>query len=133
MALLLSPQTYSGLATIVLFLHALFIAAVAFGFLFTRARPVLRWFHIVALCWAILVEVLPWNCPLTYLENMLEVRAGVAPYQGGFLLHYLDKLVYPDVSSTLLAIVAVVVCGANFAFYGWQLWASRRNAADILK
>jgi hypothetical protein len=29
---------------------------------------------------------------LTLLENWLESRAGFEPYQGGFLLHYLDAL-----------------------------------------
>jgi hypothetical protein len=44
-------------------------------------------------------ELLPWPCPLTDLENWFEGKAGVQPYQGGFLLHYLDKLVYPDISA----------------------------------
>jgi len=30
---------------------------------------------------------------LTLLENWLEGKAGIQPYEGGFLLHYLDKLV----------------------------------------
>jgi hypothetical protein len=38
------------------------------------------------------------------LENWLEAKAGVEPYQGGLLLHSLDKLVYPDVSATVLPI-----------------------------
>ena len=126
-ALLFPSSAYLAFAIIVLLLHALFIAWVALGFLLTRSRPILQWFHIVSLCWAILVEVLPWTCPLTYLENWLEGRAGVEPYQGGFLLHYLDKMVYPDIRYTLLALLAVLVCGANFAFYGWQLWITHRK------
>src|ERR1700741_1691350 len=92
----------SALATAVLFLHALFILWVVFGALLTRSRPVLRWLHIASLVWGILTEVLPWPCPLTLLENWLEARVGVEPYQGGFLLHYLDKLVYPDISANVL-------------------------------
>jgi hypothetical protein len=49
----------------------------------------------------------------------------VEPYQGGLLLHYLDKLVYPDVSSTMLTIAAVIVCALNLAFYGRQIWIAR--------
>ncbi len=41
-----------------------------------------------SLVWGILTELLPWPCPLTLLENWLEARAGVEPYEGGFLLHY---------------------------------------------
>jgi hypothetical protein len=84
-----APNLYSALATAVLFLHALFIVWVVFGALLTRSRPILRWLHIVSLVWGILTEVTPWPCPLTLLENWLEQKAGVEPYQGGFLLHYL--------------------------------------------
>jgi hypothetical protein len=117
---------YSELATAVLFLHALFILWVVFGALLTRPRPVLRWLHIASLLWGILTEVLPWPCPLTLLENWFEGRAGIEPYQGGFLLHYLDKLVYPDISAKMLTIAGVSVCVANLAFYARQMWINRR-------
>ena len=55
-------------------------------------------------------------CPLTLLENWLEGKAGVLPYQGGFLLHYLDKLVCPDISATALTVAGVIVCGMKLAF-----------------
>src|SRR5438128_11069420 len=77
---------YSILAVSVLFLHALFILWVVFGALLTRSCPILRWLHIGSLIWGILTELLPWPCPLTVLENWLEGKAGVEPYQGGFLL-----------------------------------------------
>ena len=70
--------------------------------------------------------MLPWPCPLTLLENWLEGRAGIEPYQGGFLLHYLDKLVYPDISANVLTIAGVIVCVANLAFYARQVWISWR-------
>jgi|SRR5579863_3145098 len=117
---------YSALATAVLFLHALFILWVIFGALLTRSRPILRGLHIASLVWGILTEVPPWPCPLTLLENWLEGRAGVEPYQGGFLLHYLGRLVYPDISANVLTIAGVVVCVANLAFYARQVWISRR-------
>ena len=117
----------SALAVLVLFLHALFILWVVFGALLTRSRPILRWLHIASLVWGILTEVLPWPCPLTLLENWLEVKAGVQPYEGGFLLHYLDKLVYPDISATILTVSGVIVCVLNFAFYGRQIWIARHR------
>jgi len=118
--------SYSALATAVLFLHALFILWVIFGALLTRSRPILRWLHIASLIWGILTEVLPWPCPLTLLENWLEGRAGIEPYQGGFLLHYLDKLVYPDISANVLTIAGVVVCLSNLALYVRQMRVSHR-------
>ncbi len=122
----IASNIYSALAISVLFLHALFILWVVFGALLTRSRPILRWLHIASLIWGILTEVLPWPCPLTLLENGLEGKAGVEPAQGGFLLHYLDRLVYPDISSAVLTIAAVIVCGVNLAFYGWQAWIAGR-------
>ena len=102
-----------------------FILWVVFGALLTRSRPILRWLHVGSLVWGILTELLPWPSPLTLLENRLEGKAGVEPYQGGFLLHYLDKLVYPDISSTLLTIAGVIVCVLNLGFYGRQIWSAR--------
>ena len=119
------PSIYSGLAVFGLFLHALFIVWAVFGALVTRSRPILRWLHVASLIWGILTGLLPWPCPLTLLENWLEARAGVEPYQGGFLLHYLDKLVYPDISATVLTVAGVLVCVLNLAIYGRRLWIAR--------
>ena len=123
-----TPNLYSTLATAVLFLHALFIVWVVFGALVTRSHPILRWPHIGSLIWGILTELLPWPCPLTLLENRLEQKGGVAPYQGGFLLHYLDKLVYPDISATVLTVAGVLVCAFNLAFYGRRAWRVRPHS-----
>ncbi len=122
--MLLASNIYSALAVAVLFLHALFIVWVVFGAFLTRSRPVLRWLHVASLVWGILTELLPWPCPLTLLENWLEGTAGVEPYQGGFLLHYLDKLVYPDISAMVLTVAGVLVCALNLALYGRQMWIS---------
>jgi Protein of Unknown function (DUF2784) len=116
---------YSVLAVCVLLLHALFIVWVSFGALVTRSRPVLRWLHIASVVWGILMELLPWPCPLTLFENWLEAKAGVEPYQGGFLLHYLDKLVYPNISTRVLTAAGVLVCFLNLAVYGWRFWTTR--------
>jgi hypothetical protein len=124
----LAPSgVYSALAVFVLFLHALFIVWVVFGAFVTRSRPILRWLHIASLVWGIFTELLPWPCPLTVLENWLEAKAGVQLYQGGFLLHYLDMLVYPDISATVLTIAGVLVCVLNLALYGRQMWIARNR------
>lgn len=122
---ILTNNVYTWFAVGVLFFHALFIFWVAFGALLTRSRPVLRWFHIASLVWGILTELLPWPCPLTVLENWLESRAGIQPYRGGFLLRYLDALVYPNISGTILTIAGVVVCVLNLAIYGRRFWTAR--------
>lgn len=123
----LANGLYSVLATLVLVVHGLFIVWVVFGAWVARSRPFLRGLHVVSLIWGILTEVLPWPCPLTLLEDALERRAGIEPAQGGFLLRYLDKLIYPDVPATALVIAAVIVCLLNLAFYARLLWGRSKH------
>lgn len=108
-------------AIFILILHLGFIAWIAFGAAITRRRPLLTTLHILSFIWALLVEIFPWSCPLTLAENWLELRAGTAPYQGGFVLHYLDALVYPNVPPMLLSVAAALVVAVNILIYG-QRW-----------
>ena len=120
---------FSLLATLTLFLHGVFIIWVIFGALVARSRPFLRALHIASLVWGVLTEVLPWPCSLTLAENWLQQKAGTQPYQGGFLLHYLDKLVYPDVPAKILTIAAVIICLLNLGFYARFMRSG--NRADV--
>ena len=121
------PSLYSALAIFVLLLHAMFILWIVFGAVLTSSRPVLRWLHIASLVWGVLTELLPWPCPLTLLENWLERKARVEPYQGGFLLHYLDKLVYPDMSAAVLTVAGSLICVLNLALYVRRFFIARRR------
>lgn len=106
-------MTYSVLAGVVLAIHLAWILWVIFGWLVSRNRPWLRWLHFASLIYGVFIEIAPWPCPLTLLEEHLESLAGIAPYRGPFLVHYLDALVYPDVPVGMLVLAAVAVCGAN--------------------
>jgi Protein of Unknown function (DUF2784) len=117
---------YGIMATVVLAIHLGFIVWVVFGWLVSRNRPTLRWLHLTSLIYAVVIEVAPWPCPLTLLEQYLESLAGVVPYRGPFLLHYLDALVYPDVPETVLISFAVAVCGVNLYLHARRL---RRRSA----
>jgi hypothetical protein len=119
---------YSVLAGVVLTLHLLFILWIAFGAIVTRRRAVLRWLHLGSLVWGILIDILPWTCPLTWAENWLETQAGIAPYQGGFLLHYLDALVYPDIPPGFLTGLGVAVCVVNLGIYAVRFHRRHRLA-----
>jgi hypothetical protein len=119
------------LAIAVLSFHLIWLALVMFGAFWTRGRPALTSLHILALLWGIVAEVSPWPCPLTLAENYFESRAGVTPYQGGFLLHYLDAIVYPNLPGWIVTIAGVAVCALNLGIYGWrfrQSIARRRHA-----
>jgi hypothetical protein len=127
MSLVPASSIYSRIAIFVLLAHVLFILWVIFGAFLTRTRPVLQWLHIGSLVWGMLTGVFCYVCPLTLLENWLEQRAGIEPYQGGFVLHYLDKLVYPDLPNWALTSAAAVVCTLNFTYYARQFWIGHRR------
>ncbi|HYL62013.1 MAG TPA: DUF2784 family protein [Candidatus Methylomirabilis sp.] len=106
------------LAEGVLFLHLLWCGWVLLGWTVTRCRPVLRALHIASLAYAIVIELVPWPpCPLTAAETWLEVRAGVEPAYGPFLLRVLDAVVYPNLPEWLVVGCAVLVCGAILSMY----------------
>jgi hypothetical protein len=98
------------LATAVIAIHLAWILWVIFGWVFTRRRPWLRGFHILSLVYGILVESFPFPCPLTLAEDWCDRRAGITPYRQTFLIHFLGRLVYPNVSQALITWTAVPVC-----------------------
>ena len=122
-------------AIAMLSIHLLWIGAVLFGALFTRGRPVWTGLHVVSLIWGILVEVLPWPCPLTLAEQHFEARAGMLAYQGSFLMHYLDRLIYPNLPWWLIGSVGASLCALNLGVYLWRLraWLRSRRAVRSVR
>ena len=105
-------------ADLILAVHLFWLALVIFGALWTRGRPVWSALHILALVWGILAEVGPWPCPLTLAEQYFQARIGASSYQGGFLLHYLDAIVYPNLPAWVVTSAGVAVCALNLGIYG---------------
>jgi hypothetical protein len=108
---------YLVLAVLVLALHLGWILWVMLGWLLTRGRPVLRWLHIGSLLYGIGIEVFLWPCPLTWAEQWLEQRAGRQAYRESFVVHYIEGLIYPDVSPRVLLWGAVTFCVAVLGIY----------------
>jgi hypothetical protein len=108
---------YRAMAASVLSLHAVYIAWVIFGAFFTRGRPRLAALHVVTRVYGVIIEIFGFWCPLTALEEWVEVRGNVPVYHGPFLLHYLDAVVYPDIPPNLLTAGAVAVCILNLGIY----------------
>jgi Protein of Unknown function (DUF2784) len=111
-----------ALADATLLAHLAFIAWVMFGALLTRARAWLAALHIVSVVYGIVAALGPWPCPLTLAENFFETRAGLLPYQGPFVLHYLDAIVYPNLPPTLVVTSGVLVCFSNLLVYGFRFY-----------
>ncbi len=119
----MAPGLYRAMAASVVSLHAAYIAWVIFGALFTRGRPRLAALHVATLVYGVIIEIFGFWCPLTALEEWLDVRGQVSAYRGPFLLHYLDAVVYPDVPPNLLIAGAVAVCILNLWIYARRLHA----------
>ena len=122
---------YEILAATFLALHLLWIVWVIAGVVVTRGRPALAAVHVASLLFGIMIETGPWPCPLTLAEQWAQEKAGITPYQEGFIIHYLEALVYPDVPQEWLTRGAVAVCLALLGVYGRRWWRWKRGRAAI--
>jgi len=113
-------MSYGIAAVLVLALHLAFVLFVAFGAVLVLRRPRLSWLHLPAAAWGFFVELTGRGCPLTLLENTLRMRAGLGGYEGGFLEHYLLRLLYPDgLTRDMQFFLAGAVVAVNLLLYGW--------------
>jgi len=111
-----------ALATAVILIHLAWIVLVLFGVAWTRGRPTWTVVHLVCLVWGIVVEVGPWRCPLTMLENYFEARGGEHAVQGNFILHWVQALIYPNAPYWLVTTAGVTACSITLAVYAWRAW-----------
>lgn len=117
------------LADLVLLLHLAFILFVVFGVLLVWWRPRWSWLHLPMALWGAIVNLLGWTCPLTPLEKQLREAAGGPGYEGGFIEHYLQPLIYPQGQSDIeLGVVLGVAALAWIGlWYGAVLWRTQRR------
>jgi asparagine N-glycosylation enzyme membrane subunit Stt3 len=83
------------LADTVLLIHFAFVFFAVFGGISVLYKRSLAWFHIPVVLWSSVINLGGWICPLTPLENYFRSQAGRAGYEGGFVQHYIESLVYP--------------------------------------
>lgn len=122
-----------ALADVVILIHLLWIALVLAGVLWTRGRPVWTVLHLACLAWGIIVEIGPWPCPLTLLEDYLARRGGEHAIEGNFILHGVRALIYPNAPYWLVTTAGVSACSIILAIYlhrAWLWWSKRHNNAD---
>jgi Protein of Unknown function (DUF2784) len=117
-----NPMWYSLLADAAVVLHLAFVLFVLFGGLLVLRWPRMRWLHLPAAAWGILVEYTGWFCPLTPIENWLRERAGQTGYHSDFIAHYLLPILYPDgLTDNIQVVLGTVALLVNLGLYGW-LW-----------
>ncbi len=106
-------------------LHFAFIVFVLLGGLLVAWRRAFALLHLPALAWGLYTESTSTVCPLTPLENAFRHAAGEAGYPGGFVEHYLVRVIYPPglTPGIQLGIAAFLVV-LNVAVYAWA-WRRR--------
>ena len=114
-------------ADLVLLAHAVFVAFAVFGGILVYLDRSWAWLHIPVVLWSSLVNLASWTCPLTPLERTLRERAGRSAYSGGFVEHYVGRVVYPrgmPRQMELIAGVSIIVW--NALVYAWLLLLGTR-------
>ena len=109
---------YRLLADFVVLLHFLWIVFLFLGAIWGRKNGILKIFHLAGLCFALVTQIFGWCCPLTYLEVWLRSKHDPRwLYAGSFIIHYVEKIVYLELSRTLVAVGTVILVGFNVWLY----------------
>ena len=108
------------LADLVVALHFAFVLFVLFGGMLVLWRRRMMWLHIPAALWGVFIELTGTICPLTPLENAFRRRGGMAGYQGGFIQHYIEPVLYPrGLTRPVQVLLALALIAFNAWIYGW--------------
>jgi len=113
-------MAYKIFADTIIVVHFLFILFMLFGFLLTLYAVFFRekffdWWlfrslHLLGIFYVVSLSILGKYCPLTLLENQLRLRyEAYSVYSGSFIVHYLERLVYPDVNPLVIQIPTVFI------------------------
>ncbi len=111
-------MVYRLLADCLVFIHLAFVVFVVAGGFLILWRPSLRWIHLPAVAWGVLIEFSGWICPLTPWEQALRLKAGQVGYGGGFIAHYILSILYPQgLTPGVQIALALLVIGVNVGIY----------------
>ena len=111
-------------ADAVVFLHLLWIVFLIAGAIPGARWAWVKWTHLAALVFSIALQLFGWICPLTHLEAWLRRQGGALAYEGTFIRHYLEQIVYAELPPTAIFIATVVIIAASL----WVYFRPRRRA-----
>ena len=127
---------YQLLADAVLLLHAAVVAAVVGGLLLILLGNLAgwrwvnaRWFRLAHLATIAVVVLQSWlgvTCPLTRLEMTLRAKAQAGTYAGGFIEHWVQRLLYYEAPAWVFALVYTLF-GVAVLVTWWCLPPTRRG------
>lgn len=109
---------YKILADIVVFIHFLWIVFLVFGAFLGIRNKAIKIFHISGLVFAFVIQIFDWYCPLTHLEVWLRAKHDPSlAYTGSFIIHYVEGLIYLEISPWLIFFLNLLLIGFNVWFY----------------
>lgn len=109
---------FGVLADLVVLIHFLWILFLIFGSFWGVRNRVAKIFHVSGLAFAFFIQIVDWYCPLTHLEVWLRAKQNPSlTYRGSFIIHYVEKIVYIELSRTMIAILTILLCGFTLWFY----------------
>jgi hypothetical protein len=117
---------FKVLADLVVLIHFLWILFLIFGSFWGARSRAVKICHVSGLVFAFIIQVFDWYCPLTYLEAWLRAQQDPSlTYRGSFIITYLEKIVYIELSPAVIAILTIVLCVFTTWFYLRKKNASR--------
>ncbi|MBA4359022.1 MAG: DUF2784 family protein [Humidesulfovibrio sp.] len=138
--MLTDPATLLLLADAVLVAHTALALFLTFGLAAIWLGGWLRWAfvrgrafritHLIGLAVVALESVLGLTCPLTDWEALLRAAAGATAdggYRGGFMAHWLGRLLYYDFDERVFLALYVAALGATLA--AWRVVKPRGRPA----
>jgi len=109
---------YKILADSMVLIHFLWIIFLFFGVIWGMRNKAVKILHITGLVFAFIIQIFGWYCPLTYLEVWLRSKHDSAlAYAGSFIIHYVEEIVYIELSRNLILVLTLVLCGFNAWLY----------------
>ena len=98
-----------------------FVLFVVLGGLLALKWRRVAWVHVPVALYGAAIEFVGFICPLTPLEVSLRRRGGEAGYEGGFIEHVVEGLIYPGWLTREIQIgLGAVVLAVNVACY-WRV------------
>lgn len=109
---------YKILADIVVLIHFLWILFLIFGAFAGIRNKTIKIIHISGLVFAFVIQIFGWYCPLTDLEVWLRSKHDPSlAYAGSFIIHYVEGLIYIEISPWLIFALTLLLIGFNTWFY----------------
>lgn len=111
-------SAYGLLADVVVLVHFLWIVFLFTGAVWGRKYKLVKIVHLGGLGYAVLMQVMGWYCPLTHVEFWLRRKENpLIPYGDSFIRHYVERLIYVDISPGIIFAVTIVLVTLNLIVY----------------